>query len=151
LAVATARARGEMRLFWRTFSRNQLAVGGGVVVAILILVAILAPALAPWDPNRPNTTLLLEPPPRSHWLGPHQPARDVLSRVLYGSRVSLAVGFVSVGIATMIGILLGATAGYQGGFVDGLIMRLVDLMLVFPRFFLLLAVLAFLQPSIWTI
>jgi len=140
-----------MRLFWRTFSRNQLAVGGGVVVAILILVAILAPALAPWDPNRPNTKLVLEAPSRSHWLGTDQLGRDVLSRVLYGSRVSLAVGFVSVGIATMIGILLGATAGYQGGFVDGLIMRLVDLMLVFPRFFLLLAVLAFLQPSIWTI
>ena len=71
--------------------------------------------------------------------------------MLYGSRVSLAVGFVSVGIATVIGILLGAAAGYHGGAIDATIMRLVDLMLVFPRFFLLLAVLAFLQPSIWTI
>jgi peptide/nickel transport system permease protein len=70
---------------------------------------------------------------------------------VYGSRVSLAVGFVSVGIATVIGLLLGAAAGYHGGIVDAIIMRLVDLMLVFPRFFLLLAVLAFLQPSIWTI
>jgi peptide/nickel transport system permease protein len=75
----------------------------------------------------------------------------VLSRVLYGARVSLAVGFVSVGIATIIGILLGAAAGYHGGLVDAVIMRVVDLMLVFPRFFLLLAVLAFLKPSIWTI
>jgi len=140
-----------MRQFWRTFSRNQLAVAGGVIVGILVLVAVLAPALAPWDPNRPDTKKVLAPPSRSHWLGTDQLGRDVLSRVLYGSRVSLAVGFVSVGIATLIGILLGAAAGYQGGSVDGVIMRLVDLMLVFPRFFLLLAVLAFLQPSIWTI
>ncbi len=71
--------------------------------------------------------------------------------MLYGSRVSLAVGFVSVGIAAAIGIVLGSLAGYNGGMVDGFVMRLVDLMLVFPRFFLLLAVLAFLTPSIWTI
>jgi peptide/nickel transport system permease protein len=75
----------------------------------------------------------------------------VLSRLLYGSRISLAVGFVSMGIAVVIGILLGALAGYHGGVVDAFVMRLVDLMLVFPRFFLLLAVLAFLKPSIWTI
>jgi peptide/nickel transport system permease protein len=144
-------ARGELRQFWRTFARNQLAVAGGVVVAFLVLLAILAPALSPWDPNRHDTRKVLAPPSRSHWFGTDQLGRDVLSRVLYGSRVSLAVGFVSVGIATLIGILLGAVAGYRGGTVDGVIMRLVDLMLVFPRFFLLLAVLAFLQPSIWTI
>src|SRR3989441_12743953 len=71
--------------------------------------------------------------------------------MLYGARVSLAVGFVSVGIATAIGIALGASAGYHGGTVDGAVMRLVDLMLVFPRFFLLLAGLAFLKPPLWTI
>src|SRR5262245_21097846 len=140
-----------MRQFWRTFSRNQLAVAGGAVVGILVLIAIFAPVLAPWNPNRPDTKKVLAPPSRSHWLGTDQLGRDVLSRVLYGSRVSLAVGFVSVGIATAIGILLGAAAGYQGGVTDGVIMRLVDLMLVFPRFFLLLAVLALLRPSIWTI
>jgi peptide/nickel transport system permease protein len=140
-----------MRQFWRTFARNQLAVIGGVVVSILVLVALFAPAIAPWDPNRPDTKRVFAPPSKSHWFGTDQLGRDVLSRVVYGSRVSLAVGFVSVGIATVIGMLLGAAAGYQGGLVDGTIMRLVDLMLVFPRFFLLLAVLAFLQPSIWTI
>src|SRR5262245_66174687 len=71
--------------------------------------------------------------------------------MLYGARVSLAVGFVSVGIATLIGIALGAVAGYHGGTIDAMVMRLVDLMLVFPRLFLLLAVLAFIKPSIWTI
>jgi len=140
-----------MRQFWRTFRRNQLAVGGGFVVAVLVLFAIFAPAIAPWDPNRPDTKRVFAPPSLSHWFGTDQLGRDVLSRVLYGSRISLAVGFVSVGIATVIGLLLGATAGYHGGAIDSGIMRLVDLMLVFPRFFLLLAVLAFLQPSIWTI
>lgn len=143
--------RVEMVAFWRTFARNRLAVLAGVVVAILVVFAVLAPALAPWDPNRHDTRRILAPPSAQHWMGTDQLGRDVFSRVLYGARVSLAVGFVSVGIATLIGILLGAAAGYHGALVDGVIMRLVDLMLVFPRFFLLLAVLAFLKPSIWTI
>ena len=140
-----------MRAFWRTFSRNQLAVIGGIVVGLLFAMAILAPMLAPWDPNRPDTKKILSPPSRMHPLGTDQLGRDVLSRMLYGARVSLAVGFVSVGIATMIGTLLGTAAGYHGGLIDAAIMRLVDLVLVFPRFFLLLAVLAFIRPSIWTI
>ena len=140
-----------MKAFWRAFVRNKLAVVGGIVVAALVVIAVMAPVLAPWDPHRPDVKRILEPPSRQHWLGTDQIGRDVLSRMLYGSRVSLAVGFVSVGIATAIGILLGAAAGYHGGWVDGSVMRLVDLMLVFPRFFLLLAVLAFLKPSIWTI
>jgi peptide/nickel transport system permease protein len=140
-----------VKSFWRAFVRNKLAVVGGAVVGCLVLVALAAPVLAPWDPNRPDVKKILEPPSARHPLGTDQIGRDVLSRMLYGSRISLAVGFVSVGIATAIGILLGAAAGYHGGWVDAGIMRLVDLMLVFPRFFLLLAVLAFLKPSIWTI
>jgi peptide/nickel transport system permease protein len=149
---ASPRARrGEIRQFWRTFSRNQLACVGGVVVGLLVAIAILAPALSPWNPDKPDTKRILEGPSVKHWLGTDQIGRDVLSRLLYGSRISLAVGFVSMGIAVLIGILLGAMAGYHGGIVDAFVMRLVDLMLVFPRFFLLLAVLAFLKPSIWTI
>ena len=140
-----------MRAFWRALHKNRLALVGGVVVVCLALLAILAPVLAPWDPNRPDVKRILEPPSRAHLLGTDQLGRDVLARMLYGSRVSLAVGFVSVGIAALIGIMLGAAAGYHGGTMDAAIMRLVDLMLVFPRFFLLLAVLAFLRPSIWTI
>lgn len=137
--------------FWRAFRRNGLALVGGAVVAALAVVAVLAPLLAPWDPHRPDVRKILAPPSREHPLGTDQLGRDVLSRMLYGARVSLAVGFVSVGIATAVGLALGAAAGYHGGLIDGAIMRLVDLMLVFPRFFLLLAVLAFLRPSIWTI
>jgi peptide/nickel transport system permease protein len=149
--VAALRGRGEVRVFWRTFTRNRLAVCAGIVVGILVVLAVLAPLLAPWDPNKPDTRRILAGPSASHWLGTDQLGRDVLSRVLYGARISLAVGFISVGIAAAIGIILGSAAGYHGGLADAVIMRVVDLMLVFPRFFLLLAVLAFLQPSIWTI
>ena len=140
-----------MRAFWRAFKRNQLALIGGGVVVCLVALALLAPTLAPWDPNRPDVKKILDAPSPAHLFGTDALGRDVLSRMLYGSRVSLAVGFVSVGIAMLIGTVLGAVAGYHGGLVDATIMRTVDLMLVFPRFFLLLAVLAFLQPSIWTI
>ncbi len=140
-----------MRDFWRALSKNRLALGGGSVVALLFVLAIAAGVLAPHDPHKPDIKRILEAPSARHWLGTDQIGRDVLSRMLHGARVSLAVGFVSVGIATAIGIALGAAAGYHGGAVDGAVMRLVDLMLVFPRFFLLLAVLAFLRPSIWTI
>ena len=133
--MAGPRSRGEIRAFWRTFSRNQLAVGGGAIVLILVTLAVLAPVLAPWDPNRPDTKKILIPPSGSHWLGTDPLGRDVLSRVLYGSRVSLAVGFVSVGIAAAIGVLLGAAAGYHGGVVDNLVMRLVDIIwLIAPSF-----------------
>jgi peptide/nickel transport system permease protein len=140
-----------VRGFWRAFRRNKLALIGGIVVVVLVVLALLAHWIAPWDPNRPDVRKILDSPSKAHPLGTDQLGRDVLSRMLYGARVSLAVGFVSVGIATLIGIALGAAAGYHGGTVDALVMRLVDLMLVFPRLFLLLAVLAFLKPSIWTI
>jgi peptide/nickel transport system permease protein len=137
--------------FWRALSKNRLALIGGAIVLVLALMAAAAPLVSPHDPHKPDVKRILESPSTRHWLGTDQIGRDVLSRMLYGARVSLAVGFVSVGIATAIGIALGAGAGYHGGPVDGAVMRLVDLMLVFPRFFLLLAVLAFLKPSIWTI
>ena len=140
-----------MRSFWRALRRNNLALAGGVVVVFVAVLALLAPVIAPMDPNRPDVKKILDSPSSRHPLGTDQLGRDVLSRMLYGARVSLAVGFVSVGIATVIGIALGAAAGYHGGTIDAMVMRLVDLMLVFPRFFLLLAVLGFLRPSIWTI
>jgi peptide/nickel transport system permease protein len=137
--------------FWRALTRNRLALAGGAIVVVLVVMAVFAPLLSPRDPHRPDIKKILAAPSGSHPLGTDQLGRDVLSRMLYGARVSLAVGFVSVGIATLIGIVLGSVAGYKGGLIDAFVMRLVDLMLVFPRFFLLLAVLAFLKPSIWTI
>ena len=140
-----------MRSFWRALRRNQLALAGGVVVVFVAVLALLAPVIAPMDPNRPDVKKILDSPSSRHPLGTDQLGRDVLSRMLYGARVSLAVGFVSVGIATLIGIALGSAAGYHRGAIDAMVVRLVHLMLVFPRFFLLLAVLGFLRPSIWTI
>src|SRR5262245_12704623 len=118
---------GRMGL-WKAFVRNRLAVIAGVVVLGLVTLAALAPWLAPWDPNRPDVRKTLDPPSAQHWLGTDQLGRDVLSRMLYGARVSLAVGFISVGIAATIGVLLGAAAGHHGGLVDTAIMRVVDLM-----------------------
>ena len=91
------------------------------------------------------------PPSPAHYLGTDTLGRDVLSRIIFGSRVSLKVGFVAVGLATLIGLFIGALAGYYGGWVDSALMRLVDLMLCFPAFFLILAVIALLEPSIWNI
>jgi peptide/nickel transport system permease protein len=140
-----------MRGFWRAFRRNRLAVIGGVVTVCLAVLALAAPLISPWDPNRHDVKKILAPPSGPHLFGTDQIGRDVLSRMLHGGRISLAVGFVSVGISAFIGITLGSLAGYNGGLVDAFVMRLVDLMLVFPRLFLLLAVLAFLKPSIWII
>ena len=116
-----------MNAFWRALSKNRLALGGGAVVLTLAVMAVAAPLVAPHDPHKPDTKRILEAPSSRHWLGTDQVGRDVLSRMLYGARVSLAVGFVSVGIATAIGIVLGSAAGYHGGTVDAAVMRLVDL------------------------
>jgi peptide/nickel transport system permease protein len=137
--------------FWRYLRRDLLAMVGAAVVLTLGFLALFAPQFAPYDPAAYDVKQILLAPSRNHLLGTDQLGRDVLARLLYGSRISLAVGFVAVGIATSIGIFLGSLAGYYGRWIDGLIMRFVDLMLTFPRFFLLLTVLAFLQPSIWTI
>jgi len=115
------------------------------------LGAILAPLIAPFDPNQINVDTLLLPPSAAHLMGTDALGRDVFSRILYGGRVSLWVGFVAVGIATSIGLVLGLIAGYFGKWVDEIIMRGVDVMLCFPSFFLILAVIAFLEPSLTNI
>ncbi len=139
------------REFWPRFRRNRLALSGLVLVAVLFLVSLLAPWLAPYDPNFIDINAILMPPSSSHLMGTDSLGRDVFSRIIYGARISLKVGFVAVGLATLIGVVLGAVAGYYGGWVDNLLMRLVDLMLCFPTFFLILAVIAVLEPSIWNI
>ena len=140
-----------MGTFWKRFKRNKLAVLGGFIVLTLFITAIFAPLLSPYDPNSINVKHILEPPGRTHPLGTDDLGRDILSRMIWGARISLAVGFVAVGISTMVGILLGAVSGYYGGWIDRVLMRFVDIMLSIPTFFLLLAVIAFLEPSIWNI
>ncbi len=124
---------------------------GLALVGGMSLAALLAPWIAPYDPNAINVDALLQRPGAAHWLGTDALGRDVLSRMLHGGRVSLWVGFVSVGLSSAIGLALGLIAGYFGRWVDEVIMRGVDVMLCFPSFFLILAVIAFLEPSLTNI
>jgi len=128
-----------------------MAVGGLVMLVIMFLIAGLAFSLAPHDPGKTDVSLKLKPPSLHHYLGTDQLGRDVFSRMLYGSRISLSVGFVAVGISILIGILVGAVAGFYGRWVDSFLMRFVDTMLCFPSFFLILTVVALLGPSIFNI
>jgi peptide/nickel transport system permease protein len=138
-------------LFWRRFKRNKLAVGGMIIVLLLFLIAVCASLISPYDPNDIDRKHILEPPGIGHPLGTDDLGRDVLSRMIYGSQISLAVGFVAVGIATVIGMILGALSGYYSGWPDRIVMRFIDIMLSIPTFFLILAVIAFIGPSIWNI
>ena len=133
------------------WARHALLVLGGLIVGLMSLGAIFAPWIAPFDPEFINVNVLLQPPSSTHLMGTDALGRDVFSRILFGGRVSLWVGFVAVGIATSIGLVLGLVAGYFGRIVDEVIMRGVDVMLCFPSFFLILAVIAFLEPSLTNI
>lgn len=127
---------------------NPLSKAGFIIIAVVFFLAMLAPFIAPYDPDDINVKAILIDPSWQHWMGTDGLGRDVLSRMLFGGRISLLVGLVAVGISTVIGIILGAIAGYYRGWVDTFIMRLVDVMLSIPSFFLILAVIAFLTPSI---
>ncbi|MDD5255284.1 MAG: ABC transporter permease [Candidatus Omnitrophica bacterium] len=131
--------------------RNKALVTGSGIILLFALIALLAPLVSPYDPAAINQEdLLLGPSPR-HLFGTDSLGRDLLSRMIYGARISLSVGLVAVGIATLMGIVLGSAAGFYGGLLDALIMRFVDVMLCFPSFFLLLAVVSVFDPSIFNI
>jgi peptide/nickel transport system permease protein len=141
----------QLRVFWRYFRRNKLAVGGMALILITFFIAASASLLAPYDPGKTDVSMKLKPPSLEHFLGTDQLGRDVFSRMLFGSRVSLSVGFVAVAISICIGILVGAMAGYYGRWIDSLLMRFVDIMLCFPSFFLILTVVALLGPSLFKV
>ncbi len=139
------------KLFWRRLKKNKLAVSGGVIVFLLFAVALFAPWISPYKYDDINVEHILEKPSWQHPLGTDDLGRDVLSRMIWGARISLAVGFVAVSISTLIGVVLGALSGYYGGWIEIVLMRFVDIMLCIPAFFLILAVIAFIGPSIWNI
>ena len=141
----------QLKNFWRYFKRNRLAVGGMAVILITFVIAGTASFIAPEDPGKTDVSLKLKPPSPEHYLGTDQLGRDVFSRMLHGAKVSLSVGFVAVAISILIGILVGAVAGYYGAWVDSLLMRFVDIMLCFPSFFLILTVVALLGPSLFKV
>lgn len=137
-----------VRLIWRRFVTHRLAVAGAILLGTFALLAAFAPLLSPYSPSEPNLFNQLAPPSLQHPLGTDPLGRDVLTRLLYGGRVSLAVGVLSSLISVVIGIIVGAVAGYYGGRVDDALMRLVDLLLAFPAIFLLLILFATIQRSL---
>jgi peptide/nickel transport system permease protein len=139
------------RIIWNRFRKNPLSLIALFVIMGLGAVAVAAPLIAPYDPTTIDVYNVLSPPDRAHLFGTDELGRDVLSRMIWGSRVSLKVGFMAVGIAISIGTFLGALAGFYGGKADALIMRFVDIMLAFPTFFLILAVISIMEPRISTI
>lgn len=138
-------------MVWRRFRRNRLALIGLTIVMAMVIIALSAPVIAPYDPVSIDVHNVFSPPSRSHPFGTDELGRDVLSRMIWGSRVSLQVGIIAVGIAIILGTILGSIAGYYGGRVDSVIMRFVDIMLAFPTLFLILAVISILEPSIYNI
>jgi peptide/nickel transport system permease protein len=142
-AAARAAAVGGLAGFWRQFRRHRTGVFGLAVVVVLVLVALLAPWLAPSDPFTTSRAALQPPGTPGHLLGTDHLGRDVLSGVIWGARVSLIVGLAAAFTATMIGILVGAVAGYFGGWADELLMRVTELFQIIPRFVLALIVVAF--------
>lgn len=133
---------------FRRLRKNKLAMAGGYIVLFYFLMAILAPLLAPYDPYEVDLVNKLQSPSAEHWMGTDDKGRDVLSRLLYGTRLSLAVGVVAVMIGAVFGIILGLLSGYYGKWLDSIIMRIVDILLAFPGILLALAIVSALGPSL---
>lgn len=141
---------------WRRFKRNRLALFGAIVLLALLIVSALAPLIAPYNPYESSEGDLglynvLAPPSQEHILGTDSLGRDMLSRIIYGGRVSLSVAFVAVMIATVTGVLLGVIAGFYGKWVDTLIMRITDVVICFPVLFLAITVATILKPSLFNV
>jgi peptide/nickel transport system permease protein len=132
---------------WRSF-RNPLTLAGILIIGALVGIALVAPLIAPADPTRTNLEIRFDPPTRAHPFGTDQLGRDILSRVIYGTRVSLRIAILAAVIATTIGAPLGILSGYFRGRVDDLLMRLTDMFMAFPRLILAMAIAAALRPSL---
>ena len=142
------RAQSLRMIAFRRFLRNRVAMIGLAFLIFTIACAILAPAIAPYDPVKMYPTKTLGAPSLEHWLGTDLYGRDVFSRIVFGSRLSLQMGLISVSIGVSVGGVLGLFAGYSGSMIDEMIMRLMDVMLAFPGILLALSIVAFLGPSL---
>ncbi|MFD1413279.1 nickel transporter permease [Oceanobacillus jeddahense] len=139
--------RSLFKLAANRFKKNKRAIIGLWIVVFFIILAIFAPLIAPYDPIEQNMAVMLESPSLEHLLGTDEFGRDILSRILYGAQISLAIGVVGVFIAVIIGVILGTISGYFGGFIDNLIMRIMDIFMAFPSFLLALAIVSVLGPG----
>jgi peptide/nickel transport system permease protein len=139
---------GAWRRAWRRLRRRRSAMAGLVVVSLFVAAALLAPWLAPFDPIETSWSAIRQAPSATHWFGTDEIGRDVLSRVLWGTRASLLAGIVSVSISVALGVPVGLAAGFAGGFVDALISRITDAFLACPFLILAIALAAFLGPNL---
>ena len=148
LPRATVKTRSEFQKAIGQLTKNWSAVVGGIVLAFIIIVALLAPLLAPEDPLAQDYTRVLTPPSPDHPFGTDQFGRDVLSRIIVGSRQSLAVAAIAIAIAASFGSLLGLLSGFFGGWIDTIIQRVIDVLLAFPGILFAMAVVAILGPGL---
>ena len=133
---------------WRRFRRAPGAIVGAVVVMLIVLIAVFAPFVAPSDPLAQNLAGAAHPPAAAHWFGTDKLGRDVFSRIVYGARISIRIGFVAVGLAITAGTLIGLVAGYSGKRIEAILMGAMDLMLAFPSIILAIGITTILGPSI---
>src|SRR5215218_6949147 len=146
-AGSSSLVHDALRRVWR----NPGAVAGAIVITAVILLAAFAPVIAPYDPIEQNSTAIRAGPSAEHLFGADNFGRDIFSRVLYGGRMSLPIGFVAIGITAVVGVALGLIAGYYGGRIDTIVMRWVDLMLAFPGILLAMSLVAILGASLFNV
>ncbi len=143
--------KGQLNYISRVMFRRWTAVGGLIIIGILVLMAIFAPLIAPYDPDKQDLSGVLQSPSQSHLLGTDEMGRDLFSRLIYGSRISLLVGIVGVSIAGAVGILLGLMAGYFGRWTENIIMRIIDSLMSLPPLILILAIAAVLGGGLFNV
>jgi peptide/nickel transport system permease protein len=148
LTATGVESRSRRQDFQRTFFSNRLAVFGTAILSIFILMAIFAPLIAPYDPLRQDLLDKFAPPSREHLLGQDELGRDILSRIIYGARISLTAGLAAVAIATGVGTVIGVVSGYVGRWPDSVLMRLMDVLLAFPSILLAIVIVSVLGPSL---
>lgn len=145
------KSQNQWAIVWRRLKTNRRALVGLAIIILIILTAILAPVISPYSPTQTHLRNRLDAPSSDHLLGTDRMGRDILSRIIYGTRISLMVGFVAVIVAGTIGIVLGSISGYFGGGIDSLIMRIVDILLAFPSILLAISLVAVLGASLFNV
>jgi peptide/nickel transport system permease protein len=151
LATRVHRPQSQTAIIMRQFRRSPTGIIGGIIILLEIVIALAAPAVAPHEPLKQNFRAAMQPPSSQHWFGTDDVGRDILSRVIYGARISLRVGLISVAIGGGAGVLLGIMAGFYGRWLDNIIMRLIDVLLAFPGLLLALAIVAVLGPGLFNV
>ncbi len=126
------------QLVWHSYRRHKPAMIGTTIILIFALAAIFAPYISPWDPEKTDLDIMLQPPSAQHIMGTDELGRDLLTRILYGGRVSLSIGVMAMALAVVVGAVVGGLAGFYGGWVDNVLMRFTDMMLAFPQLFILI-------------